>query len=149
MKIQYPLGIITIILAICFVTVLWWGLYPYKVMEFVESPIVTAPPGETEIVAGERAFWKAHYRKLLPLEATISAQIIDEFVVTYAPFKSNVPIGDDTLSSEFKIPNFIEGDCYLLITLTYSPNAFRTLTYTIKSKPFHVVKRRCKKEAKK
>lgn len=138
------LSIIAIVLVTAMVTVLWWGLYPYRVMEFVESPSVTAPEGQDAIVAGGQAFWKAHYRKNLPLEATISAQIIDEFIVSYASFKSNVPVGEDTLGSEFKIPNFINGECYLLITLTYSPNPLRVVTYTVKSKPFTVVKNTCK-----
>lgn len=144
-KLPKALTVIAFTLVVAGMVVLYWGVRPYSVMTFI-SPVEVWNPNGAPIIAGERAFWRASYDKTMPLEATIKAQLINDFVIYYSPFTSNVPVGRDVLSSEFKIPNFIEGECYLYVTITYSPNPLRTVTYTVKSKPFYVHKKKCKEE---
>lgn len=116
----------------------YWVLWPFKVVEYKEIEILH----QDEIYQGNTVEFKISSRKNMSLPAKIIIQLINQRVETYAPFESNMPMGETTKIYSVKLSAFTEpGIHYITWTAIYQIHPLRTVVYSITSKPFNVLKR--------
>jgi len=116
----------------------YWLFWPYQPIVF-EGPIKILNV-DNQIKPGGLLIYEADINKKLPYPVTIISQLINNFVITYSPIMSNIPLGKRIIKVKLKIPDSAEpGNYKLKWEGYYKVNPIREVVITVWSNEFKVV----------
>lgn len=140
-KIMRIFSIFSVIIVVVTIFILtYWLLYPYKILTFNEGNGTIANENK-QVKSGEYLESVQKACKHIKLPATITRQLIDDIVYTLPPATINRPLGcSDNIEYIYISKGIPPGKFkHMITTITYYPNPFRTITYTITTEGFEVV----------
>lgn len=124
-KIHCLLSWLTIILALSLLLLVgFWLIYPYKpfVVNNVTSEIETINPGETYK-------YSVSYCKYSNLSALVSKTLVNDILIPFSPYESNIPTGCQTRDVYTEIPDYVPSGVYHIhIVSAYQVNPIRNVT---------------------
>jgi hypothetical protein len=115
------------------------ALYPFKTLD-VKQPIQILNTNK-EVCAGQYLEYKFEYKKFTNKPALVSKQLVNDYIITFDDYTSNVPIGEGIVLNRtgVKIPeNAPTGRYKLRIAFTYHINPFSTQVVRVESEYFTV-----------
>lgn len=122
----------------CWLLVSFWLCWPYQPMVF-HAPIKILNSGH-KVEPGGQLVYEANITKRLAVEAIVSRQLINNFVITYSPLVSNIPIGKRIMKIKLGIPQSAEpGEYKLKWEGHYQVNPLREIVVIAWSDPFEVI----------
>jgi hypothetical protein len=137
-KIVYCIALIAEFMGIILIlTLLYWYIYPYKVIEFKDIDLVkkvytVGTPLEMNII----------YCKYIDLPAKTARQFINGMISTLSDqSNSNSPVGCTTkLAMDIIVPKELKPDIYIYKqTMSYHVNPIRDIVVVFQTEPFNVV----------
>ena len=116
----------------------YWYVYPYKVIEFGKGNETFV---ESTVHAGGYLQMHRVSCKYTDLPIRVSRQFIDGIVYQVPEFMTNIPKGcHDNIEYVFVPETLPIGDYHINAVLTVRVNPIRTMTFTVKSPVFTVIK---------
>jgi len=114
---------------------LWW---PYNVMA-VSEPIRIINPGKIA-VPGEELIYELCYTKTTSMSATVSKNLINDYIITLAPVKGNLPAGQNLKKKiSVLVPGYACAGKYRLRWVAhYQVNPLRIIQVEAWSEEFYI-----------
>lgn len=116
----------------------YWMVYPYKVLEFKEGngTVLTK-----RVRAGEYVELRQINCKYMPLVSTLNRQFIDSILYQIPLVQANRPVGCSDKIENVPVPKTLPpGDYYINTVISFQVNPIRTVSYTVKTNMFTVIK---------
>lgn len=143
-KIFNIISLATIISAIFTLLILGYMLYwPIKTIEFKNTSDLEVVNPNKEIKQGEQLEYKISYCRFTDKQAIVTRVIQDGLIYIMPPIQTHTGIGcqEDKIMSIAEIPKAIPPGIYkMLITVEFKINPLRTITHTLYTEQFTVVK---------
>lgn len=143
-KILYILSMTVILAAIFALLYLGYMLYwPVKTIEFKNNGDLEIVNLNKEVRQGEQLEYKISYCRFTDQQAIVTRVIQDGLIYIMPPIQTNTGIGCqyDKIMSIAEIPKAIPpGKYQMLITVEFKINPLRTITHSLYTEPFTVVK---------
>ena len=140
MKRCFPINIrviLSTILVFYGLTVCWWLIYPYDVID-VHSIVIENEGKKVE--QGETLVYGLDYTKHLNLPGTVSRQLVNSFTITYSDISGISPVGSRVSHTFLPIPKYASPGKYRLRwTVRYQVNLMRFIYETAWSDEFEVI----------
>lgn len=141
-KIWLGISTVTSLVAISLSALLFWMLYyPYKTIDFA-GPVQILNK-EKMVERGHQVQYVVNYHKYVNARAHVVRQLVDGVGVASDDYYSNLPVGDGTISDDFKVPEYVAPGTYRLrFTIDYEINALRSIEKVVESEPFKVINKK-------
>ena len=128
--------ILSTILVFYGLTVCWWLIYPYDVID-IHSLVIENEGKKVE--QGETLVYGLDYTKHLNLPGTVSRQLVNSFTITYSDISGISPVGSRVSHTFLPIPEYASPGKYRLRwTARYQVNLMRFIYVTEWSDEFEV-----------
>jgi hypothetical protein len=115
----------------------YWGLRPYRIIEFKETPL---PVLTKQVNVGEKLRYELNYCKYMGLSSEISTSFIDGVIFDTPSFRTNRQVGCHETIVEIKVPSTLpSGTYYVQIHYHYKVNPIRSVNYSIKTESFEII----------
>lgn len=117
--------------------ILYWGLYPYKVVEYKVDYFEMQ---KNVYYTGEQLTYRTSFCKFGNYSA-ITTRILKDGVSYLFPAQNSTSLEGcyDFISSSTEVPNVPSGTYTFEMTVTYQVNPIRSVSYTKESKPFEII----------
>ena len=120
------------------ILITFWLIYPYKILTFTEGNGTFI---ETTIKRGEFLQMRQHSCKTMDITSTINRQFVDGIIYQVPTINANRPIGcTQNIEYIFVSEALPYGEYYINTVITFHPNPLRTVSYTVKTEKFTIVK---------
>ncbi len=116
----------------------YWMLWPYK-PNVVKEPIRILNPNK-QVAPGDDLIYEMDRISTSTVPGEITRQLINEFVISYAPQTGTVPTGKAIFKVRLKLPSSADPGKYKMKwTGAYKVNPIRTVYVTAWSEEFEVL----------
>ncbi len=117
--------------------------WPVKTLTFEKTDSIEITNENKEVRAGEELFYKVSYCRYTNEQAKVTREIHDGIVYIMPEMQVNLATGcfKDRKVSVGEIPKAIQPGKYsMYITISFKVNPLRTITHTLTSETFNVVR---------
>ena len=129
-------GILTAFALVILVT--YWLVFPYKILSFNEGNGTFI---DTTVKRGEFLHMHQNSCKYMDIPSTINRQFVDGVIYSIVPTNARRPLGCTENIEYIYIPTELPvGEYYISTLISFPPNPLRTVSYTVKTKKFTIVK---------
>ena len=113
----------------------YWLIYPYNPVDLYSIKI------DSPVVASSVLKYKISYCKYTDLPSTSVRQLVDGIIIFFPEIVTNNPEGCSESERFLELPTYIPSSKYhLRISVSYKVNPLRSITKTITSNEFQLIK---------
>ena len=138
-KVFYFISCLTVISALFLISlVLFWEFYPYKVIEFTNTPHKII---NQTVKAGDHVSFVFEYCKPQNFSGDLTISFVDGFIYNTSTVKSNIASGCHKEIYQVYVPKGIPVGVYKISAfLSYKVNPIRTIDIVTETEKFTVTK---------
>lgn len=119
-----------------FIVFISYLLYPVKVFETSGNSKILTP----EVKAGESVWYKTSFCKYYNLPGRVSKTLVNDTLVPFTPYFSNVPKGCRSVDVASEIPKFVPpGDYFIRIIAEFEIGPLKVTRYEYRTENFKVI----------
>jgi hypothetical protein len=119
--------------------VLFFTYYPFRTVEYLNSPFPVLNANKT-VPAGGELIYQVNYCRHTSLPSLVTRNLVNDVLYTLSDAIVNAPPGCNIINTVVKIPkDIISGKYVLKSTITWNINTFRSITVRTETEEFTVV----------
>lgn len=131
----FSFGTLTVSFVFVFILI-FWATFPYKTVDLKAIEVKTP-----KVSPGQTLMYELDYCRYTDTQAIVSRRFVDGIIYSMPDIMGSNPKGCAKRTIGVQVPEgLVPGEYYLQVTNTYHVNPIRTISKTIKTAEFEIIK---------